>query len=180
MSDGINSQLKVLQSLGAELVETIDPAYPDDPAIPNMAFRFNDALAEILPFHMPEIFAWKKDGKAQFTLDGLGRHQPQIPRGALGAQGAAAGRHELPHACSPTRRTTKAVTGYTFAFQFAQYLALRGDSRVFDWKTLNANAKYFNDAAPRGDEELGEQGHRHAHQRHRLHHASAATRCAWS
>jgi amidase len=37
------------------------------------------------------------------------------------------------------------VTGYTFAFQLGQYLALRGDSRVFDWATLNANAKYFND-----------------------------------
>ena len=38
------------------------------------------------------------------------------------------------------------VSGYTFAFQFGQYLALRGDSRVYDWATLNANAKYFNDA----------------------------------
>jgi amidase len=37
------------------------------------------------------------------------------------------------------------VSGYTFAFQLGQYLALRGDSRVFDWTTLNANAKYFND-----------------------------------
>ena len=37
------------------------------------------------------------------------------------------------------------MSGYTFAFQFGQYLALRGDSRVYDWATLNANAKYFND-----------------------------------
>jgi len=38
-----------------------------------------------------------------------------------------------------------AVSGYTFAFQLGQYLALRGDSRVYDWATLNANAKYYND-----------------------------------
>jgi Asp-tRNA(Asn)/Glu-tRNA(Gln) amidotransferase A subunit family amidase len=38
-----------------------------------------------------------------------------------------------------------AVSGYTFAFQFAQYLLERGDSRVYDWETLNANAKYYND-----------------------------------
>ena len=37
------------------------------------------------------------------------------------------------------------VTGYTFAFQLGEYLAKRGDSRVYDWQTLNANAKYFND-----------------------------------
>ena len=37
------------------------------------------------------------------------------------------------------------VTGYTFSFQFAQYLMARGDSRVHDWATLNANAKYYND-----------------------------------
>jgi Asp-tRNA(Asn)/Glu-tRNA(Gln) amidotransferase A subunit family amidase len=37
------------------------------------------------------------------------------------------------------------VTGYTFSYQLAEYLAKRGDSRVYDWATLNANAKYFND-----------------------------------
>ncbi len=68
VSDGINRELKVLQSLGAELVEDVDPEYPDDPSIPNMTFGFNDAFAEVLPFHMPEIFSWKKDGKPQFSL----------------------------------------------------------------------------------------------------------------
>jgi amidase len=38
------------------------------------------------------------------------------------------------------------VSSYGFAFQLAQYLKLRGDARVFDWTTLNANAKYFSDA----------------------------------
>ena len=33
----------------------------------------------------------------------------------------------------------------SFAFDFAKYLMLRGDSRVNDWTTLNANAKYYND-----------------------------------
>jgi len=38
-----------------------------------------------------------------------------------------------------------AVTGYTFAYDFEKYLTLRGDSKVYDWKTLNSNAKYYND-----------------------------------
>jgi Asp-tRNA(Asn)/Glu-tRNA(Gln) amidotransferase A subunit family amidase len=38
-----------------------------------------------------------------------------------------------------------AVSGYTFAYDFAKYLTLRADNRVYDWETLNANAKYYND-----------------------------------
>ena len=60
----------MLQSLGAELVESIDPAYPDDPAIPNMAFSFDTRSPRVVPFHMPEIFSWKKDGKPEFSVPG--------------------------------------------------------------------------------------------------------------
>jgi amidase len=145
VSDGINRELKVLQELGAQLVESVDPLYPDDPSIPNMAFSFQDAIAEIVPFHMPEVFAWKKDGKPQFEVPGydvtsrkylvsLSAHQAPLPanmnfRSIFGNP--------------PT--DPDAVTGYTFSFNFAQYLLQRGDSRVHDWQTLNANAKYFND-----------------------------------
>ncbi len=145
VSDGINAQLKVLQSLGAELVEDIDPAYPDDPSIPNMAFGFNDAFAEILPFHMPEIFSWQRDGKPQFSLEGwdvtsrkylvaLSAHQAPLPNGM-----------DFNSVVANAPSTPEDVSGYTFAFQLGQYLALRGDKRVYDWTTLNANAKYFND-----------------------------------
>ena len=56
MSDLVNEEIKkVLRDrLGAELVESFDPLYPDDPSIPNMTYTFQQALAEILPFHMPE------------------------------------------------------------------------------------------------------------------------------
>ena len=145
VSDGINKELQVLKDLGAELVEDIDPKYPDDPSIPNMTFGFNDAFAELLPFHMPEIFSWKKDGKAMFEVPGwdvtsrkylvaLSAHKAPLP---------AAMNFNSVVANPPTN--PDAITGYTFAFQFGQYLALRGDSRVYDWTTLNANAKYYND-----------------------------------
>jgi len=38
-----------------------------------------------------------------------------------------------------------AITGYTFSYNFAQYLMARGDATIKDWASLNANAKYFND-----------------------------------
>jgi Asp-tRNA(Asn)/Glu-tRNA(Gln) amidotransferase A subunit family amidase len=145
ISDGINRELKVLQDLGAELVETTDPKYPDDPSIPNMAFTFQDAIAETIPFQMPEILSWKKDDKPMFEVPGYDVSSRKYL--------VAASTHQAPWPANLGFRTVFSnpppgvdpVTGYTFSFQFAQYLQLRGDSRVHDWETLNANAKYFND-----------------------------------
>lgn len=145
VSDGINRELKVLRDLGAELVETVDPKYPDDPTIPNVTFGFNDAFAELLPFHMPEIFSWKKEGKPEFEVPGY----DITSRKYLVA--LAAHKAPLPAAMNFRRvfgnppNDPEAITGYTFAYQLGEYLAKRGDSRVYDWETLNANAKYFND-----------------------------------
>jgi len=145
VSDGINKELKVLQDLGAELVETTVPQYPDDPSIPNMEFGFQQALAEIVPFHMPEVLHWVKDGKPEFAVDGW----DVTSRDYL----VAASVHKAPWPENLTIQRLvgnppndpNAVTGYTFAYDFARYLMLRGDSRVYDWKTLNENAKYFSD-----------------------------------
>jgi len=145
VSDGINSQLKVLQTLGAELVEDVDPAYPDDPSIQNMTFGFNQAFAEVLPFHMPEVFSWKRDGKPMFSVPDW----DVTSRKYLIAVSA----HKAPLPSNMNFNTLfnnppnnpEEITGYTFAYQLGQYLTLRGDSRVYDWATLNANAKYYND-----------------------------------
>jgi Asp-tRNA(Asn)/Glu-tRNA(Gln) amidotransferase A subunit family amidase len=145
ISDGINRELKVLQDLGAELVETVDPKYPDDPAIPNVAFGFQDAIAETIPFQLPEVLSWKKDGKPEFEVPGY----DVTSRDYL----VAATLHKAPWPGNLNFRTVfgnpppenEGVTGYTFSFQFAQYLMARGDSRVHDWATLNANAKYYSD-----------------------------------
>ena len=58
ISDQIDNELKTVlrDQLGATLVESLDPLYPDDPTVPNMAYTFQDALAEILPIHIPEYF----------------------------------------------------------------------------------------------------------------------------
>jgi len=33
-------------TLGAELVESVDPMYPDDPTVPNMKYTFQQALRD--------------------------------------------------------------------------------------------------------------------------------------
>jgi Asp-tRNA(Asn)/Glu-tRNA(Gln) amidotransferase A subunit family amidase len=145
VSDGVNRELQVLRDLGAELVEAIDPNYPDDPSIPNMAFTFEDALAEIIPFHMPEVLSWKKDGKPEFEVPGYDvTSRKYLVAAAVHKAPWPANLNMLRIIGNPPAEAD-AVSGYTFSYNFAEYLMKRGDSRVYDWETLNANAKYFND-----------------------------------
>lgn len=145
VSDGINKELKVLQELGAELVETTDPEYPDDPAIANMDFTFQDALAEIIPFHIPEVLSWKLKGKPEFAVPGWDVTSREYLVSASLHKAPWPANLDIQRMVGNPPDDENAVTGYTFAFQFAQYLQQRGDSNVYDWKTLNANAKYFSD-----------------------------------
>ncbi len=73
ISDQIDKEIKAVlrDKLGAELVESVDPLYADDPNVPNMKYTFQDALAEILPHNAPEYF-WQKtaSGKLEFEVPG--------------------------------------------------------------------------------------------------------------
>ena len=73
ISDQIDKEIKAVlrDQLGAELVESVDPMYADDPAVPNMKYTFQDAFAEILPHTMPEYF-WQKTrtGELEFAVPG--------------------------------------------------------------------------------------------------------------
>ena len=136
----------MLQSLGAELVESTGPGYTDDPAIPNMAFTFEHAIAEVVPFHMPEILSWQKDGKPEFAVPGYDVDEPRVLGAAARAESPWPANLDFRRIFGSAPEDEEAITGYGFSFQLAEYLVRRGDARVFDWKTLNDNAKYFSDA----------------------------------
>ena len=73
ISDQIDREIKTVlrDRLGAELVESITPGYPDDPDVPNMRYSFSDALSEILPWLMPEIFSRRNSrGELVFAVPG--------------------------------------------------------------------------------------------------------------
>ncbi len=69
-----NAELAVLQGLGAELVESVDPEYiarlGDDPAIPNMTTDFNDAIAQVMPYYMAS-YIFKTSGSGAPTFPSL-------------------------------------------------------------------------------------------------------------
>ena len=143
--DTVNNELKVLQSLGAELVESTGPAYTDDPAIPNMELSFEQAIAEVIPFHMPEILSWQKDGKPEFEVPGYDVTSREYLIAASALKAPWPVNLDFRRIFGNMPASDEAVTAYGFAFQFGQYLLQRGDKRVYDWATLNANAKYFSD-----------------------------------
>jgi amidase len=146
VSDGVNGQLQVLAQLGAELVELNDPQYSDDPALPNVEFGFEQALAEIVPFHMPEVFGWKDaKGQAEFQVPGWDVSSRKYLAHAAAHKAPWPANLNLRRLIGNLLDSPDAVTGYQFSYQLDEYLALRGDARVKDWATLNANAKYFND-----------------------------------
>jgi amidase len=146
VSDALNAELKVLKDLGAELVELTSPEYPDDPAMTNAAFSFEDALAEIVPFHMPEVMAWTDAaGKPEFTVASWDVTSRKYLVNAAAHKAPWPEKLNLLRLLGNLPDNANEPTGYQFSYQFGEYLAKRGDARVFDWDTLNANAKYYND-----------------------------------
>ena len=146
ISDRIDSEIKTVlrDQLGASLVESVDPLYPDDPAVPDMAYTFQDALAEILPIHMPEYFHKTTDaGVLEFAVPG---HEVTTKRYLVQlAEGAAP--------LSPRvnlRRVTLSPPSRSFAFHIDQYLARRGDERVTNMASLDANTTYYSAVAQAG------------------------------
>ena len=146
ISDRIDDEIKTVlrDQLGAVLVESVDPLHPDDPDVPNMEYSFQDALAEVLPIHMPEYFhKTTADGDLEFAVPGHDvtstRYLVQLAEG----DAPLSPRINL-------RRVVLSPPSRSFAFHIDQYLVRRGDERVTDIASLDANTKYFSAAAEAG------------------------------
>ncbi len=138
MSDQINEEIKrvLRDQLGAELVESFDPMYDDDPSIPNMTYDFRRALAEVLPQHMPNYLVKEVDGKRLFAIEG----HDIVNRDFLAK--AAEGELFLSDKLN-LRSINRLASAPSFSLHMATYLKRRGDPKVFDWATLNANTKNY-------------------------------------
>jgi amidase len=141
VSDQLDKEIKAVlrDKLGAELVESVDPLYPDDPSVDNMKYTFTDAFREILAHNVPEYF-WQKtrDGKLEFEVPGWDVTSLDY------AIALAMGKAPL----SPKinlRRISANLDNSKSPFTVNKYLAERGDTRVKDWATWVPNAKWEND-----------------------------------
>jgi amidase len=145
ISEQIDAEIKTVlrDRLGAELVETSTPKHPDDPAVANLTYTFADALSELLPRFMPEVFARKdKDGKLFFDVPGYdvtsydylmklsNRKAPLTNKVDITNFSSFAATPCMTNLCSDT------------VFDLDRYLAARGDSRITNWAAWVENAKF--------------------------------------
>jgi Asp-tRNA(Asn)/Glu-tRNA(Gln) amidotransferase A subunit family amidase len=110
-----------------------------------MTYGFQQALAEILPFHFPE---YMRSGGGREGRGGRGNTAAGfvVPNEDVTTRDymvrAAEGLAAWPDALN-MRSANSPGSSASFGFNLAQYLLRRGDERVTNWATLNANAKYF-------------------------------------
>jgi amidase len=147
ISDQIDKEIKTVlrDKLGATLVETVDPMYPDDPSVPTIKYTFQDAMAEILPHTVPEYFFRKdKNGKLMYAVPGWDV--------TTVAYDVALSRHEAPLSPLINLRSISqsGLSNPSPLFNMDKYLADRGDARVRDVDTWFANAAFKSDAERAG------------------------------
>jgi amidase len=141
ISDRLDREIKAVlrDELGAELVESADPLYPDDPSVTNMKYTFRDAFAEILAHNVPEYF-WQTNraGELRFAVPGWDVRTTDY------AIALALGKAPL----SPDinlRTISSGLDNFKSPFTVNKYLALRGDTRVVDWASFVANSRFQSD-----------------------------------
>jgi Asp-tRNA(Asn)/Glu-tRNA(Gln) amidotransferase A subunit family amidase len=141
ISDQLDTEIKAIlrDRLGAELVESRDPLYPDDPGVPDMKYTFQDAFAEILAHNVPEYF-WQKTrtGELEFAVPGWDVSTVDYAIALAMGKAPLSDRLNL-------RRISSALDNFKSPFTVNKYLAERGDTRVKDWASFVANAKWEDD-----------------------------------
>lgn len=141
ISDQLDKEIKTVlrDKLGATLVESVDPMYPDDPAVPNMKYTFQDAMAEILPHTVPELFWQMSDGKLTYAVPGWDVKSVEYDV-ALSLRQAP-----LSQKLNLRTITRTGIADPSTLLSTNQYLKARGDERVKDWAAWVANANFKTD-----------------------------------
>ncbi|HKO94037.1 MAG TPA: hypothetical protein VJU61_22940, partial [Polyangiaceae bacterium] len=142
INDEIDGEIKSVlrDTLGAEIVESVDPLYPDDPDVENMHYTFADALAEILPVSAPEYFNQTLNGALEFAVPGYDVTSKSYL--LLLSTGMA----PLSENLNLRRITGGLDNALRTPFLMDQYLLQRGDSKIADFPSFVANARWFTDS----------------------------------
>ena len=163
ITDQIDKEIKTVlrDQLGAQVVESVSPDYPDDPDVPNLKYTFADALSEILPRLMPEIFS-RRDSKGALIF--------AVPGYDVSSYDYLL---KLSKRQAPLTSAVNIINFATFgavpchssgcgdvAFDIDRYLVDRGDTRITNWAAWTANAKFREDDSRAGAENwIHWQGH---------------------
>jgi Asp-tRNA(Asn)/Glu-tRNA(Gln) amidotransferase A subunit family amidase len=149
--------------LGATLVESVDPMWPDDPAIENMSTTYTRALAQLVPVFFPELlYRLNNAGQPVFPEFAAAIKPTEFAPGKTFGSGQMApidymlalteGRVAPPRALN-IRTIQTLAEERQFRFHVAQYLSRRAadwsargfKETLIDWPALNARSKFWSD-----------------------------------
>jgi len=149
--------------LGATLVESVDPLWPDDPDIENMRTTYTRALAELVAVFFPELlYRLNNAGQPVFPEFAAAIKPTEFAPGKTLGSGTmtpidymlalSEGRVPPPRALN-IRTIQTLAEERQFRFHVAQYLSRRAadwstrgfKETLIDWPTLNARSKFWSD-----------------------------------
>jgi amidase len=149
--------------LGATLVESSDPLWPDDPAIENMKTSYTRAVAELLPVFFPDIlYRLGSDGTPLFKEFEAAIKPTEFAPGTFFGKGTMApidymvgmaeGRIPPPSNLN-IRSIQPQAPSMAFRFHFVQYAERRAadwaklgqTETLTDFPALNARSKFWGD-----------------------------------
>lgn len=166
ISDQIDAEIKrvLRDQLGAELVEMRAAEYPDDPSVPDLKYSFSDALSELLPWAMPEIFQRRdKAGKLIFEVPGYDVTSYAYLLKLSKRQAPLTDAVNITNFASFGAAPCQPALCADLAFDIDRYLIDRGDARIKTWGDWVANAKFREDKSLAGAKNWVQwQGHEQA------------------
>ena len=149
--------------LGATLVESTDPLWPDDPGFENMKTSYTRALAELVPIFFPDLlYRLNNQGQPVFSEFAAAIKPTEFAPGKRFGSGTlspvdymlgmAQGRIPPPRGLNIRTIQTLAAERQ-FRFHVAQYLERRSadwkargfTETLVDWAALNARSKFWSD-----------------------------------
>ena len=155
ISRSIDREIKtVLRGrLGATLVETLTPAHPDDPDVPNVEYTYSDALSEVLPRMMPEIFRRRDQrGDLLFAVPGHDVTSYDYLKKLSRREAPLTDRITILNVASYGAEPCYVERCGDVMFDIDRYLAARGDAKIRTWADWVANARFREDASRAGAE----------------------------
>jgi len=149
--------------LGATLVESTDPLWPDDPDVENMTTSYTRALAELVPIFFPDLLYRVNNAGAPVFPEFAAMIKPtEFALGTTLGSGTMApvdymvaladGKIPPPKALN-IRTIQTLAEERQFRFHVAQYLSRRAadwggrgfKETLVDWPSLNARSKFWSD-----------------------------------
>jgi Asp-tRNA(Asn)/Glu-tRNA(Gln) amidotransferase A subunit family amidase len=153
ISDQVDREIKAVlrDRLGAELVETTTPGYPDDPDVPNVKYTFSDALSELLPRLMPEIFT-RRDAKGQllFAVPGYDVTSYDYLRKLSSRKAPLTDKLTILNFATYASEPCYITQCNDVAFDIDRYLAARNDATIKTFADWVSHARFRDDASRAG------------------------------